>query len=83
VTLAERVEQQTGIPYLLFDGSLAETPRLLRAVGRAVGASEAAEMLARDAERQLREVMERVGRVKERWARPTSSSPAIRPLRPR
>jgi iron complex transport system substrate-binding protein len=60
VTLAERVEQQSGIPYLLFDGTLAETPRLLRQVGRAIGAADTAEMLARDAEAQLREVAARI-----------------------
>jgi iron complex transport system substrate-binding protein len=49
VSLAQRVEQQTGIPYLLFDGSLRDTPRLLREIGKAVGATEAAESLARDA----------------------------------
>jgi len=64
-TLAERVEQQTGIPYLLFDGTLADTPRLLREVGRAVGTPDAAEALARDAETQLREVAERLRGVPE------------------
>ncbi len=65
-TLAERVEQQTGIPYLLFDGSLQDTPRLLRDIGRAIGAADAAETLARDADRQLREVAERIGPIPER-----------------
>ena len=60
VSLAQRVEQQTGIPYLLFDGSLRDTPRLLREIGKAVGATEAAESLARDAESQLHDVEVRV-----------------------
>ncbi|HYT96106.1 MAG TPA: hypothetical protein VEO36_02185 [Casimicrobiaceae bacterium] len=60
-TLAERIEQQTGIPYLLFDGTLADTPRLLREVGYAIGALDAGEMLARDAESQLREIAEPFG----------------------
>jgi iron complex transport system substrate-binding protein len=64
-TLAERIEQQTGIPYLLFDGTLTDTPRLLREIGRAIGAVEAGEMLARDAESQLREIAERISRVPE------------------
>ena len=64
-SLAERVEQQTGIPYLLFDGTLADTPRLLRDVGRAIGAADAAERLARDAEAQLRDIADRVGSVPE------------------
>jgi iron complex transport system substrate-binding protein len=69
VTLADRVSEQTGIPYLLFDGTLADTPRLLREVGRAIGAGDAAETLARDAERLLREVAERIARVPD-GARP-------------
>src|SRR5689334_16342122 len=64
-TLAQRVEQQTGIRYLLFDGALADTPRLLREVGRAIGASESAEALARDAEAQLREMADRLRSVPE------------------
>jgi len=64
-SLATRVQEQTGIPYLLFDGSLAETPRLLREVGRAVGASEAAEALARDADMQLADVAKRIATVPE------------------
>lgn len=65
-SLAERVEQQTKIPYLLFDGSLADTPRLLRDVGRAIGAVDAAEVLARDAQTMLRSVAERIDRIPER-----------------
>jgi iron complex transport system substrate-binding protein len=64
-TLAERVERQTGIPYLLFDGSLAETPRLVRDVGRAIGAADAAEALARDADARLRDVAARISRIPE------------------
>ena len=66
VSLAQRVEQQTGIPYLLFDGSLRDTPRLLREVGRAVGAPDGAEPLASDAEGQLRDVAQRIGRLDAR-----------------
>lgn len=65
-TLAERVEQQTGIPYLLFDGTLADTPRLLRDVGRAICASDAAETLARDAQATLRNVAAQIERIPER-----------------
>jgi iron complex transport system substrate-binding protein len=66
VTLAERVQQQTGVPYLLFDGSLRDTPRLLREVGRAIGKAEAAEVLAADAASQIREVTTRVAGVPDR-----------------
>lgn len=63
VTLAERTQQQTGIPYLLFDGKLADTPRLLREMGHAIGAADAAEALARDADARLREIASRLSRV--------------------
>ena len=63
ISLAERIQAQSGIPYLLFDGTLADTPRLLREVGRAIGVPERGEMLARDAESQLRTVSERIARV--------------------
>jgi iron complex transport system substrate-binding protein len=63
MSLAERVEQQTGVPYLLFDGTLAETPRVLREVSRAIGAAEMGDTLARDAETQLRDVAERLSGV--------------------
>jgi iron complex transport system substrate-binding protein len=62
-SLATRVQEQTGIPYLLFDGTLADTPRMLREVGRAVGVADAGETLARDAEAQLRDVAQRVATV--------------------
>ena len=66
VTLAERVQEQTGIPYLLFDGTLSDTPRLLREVGRAIGERDAAETRARDAEGLLRDVAARVSGIAER-----------------
>jgi iron complex transport system substrate-binding protein len=68
-TLAERIEKQSGITYLVFDGTLADTPRLLREVGRAIGATDAAEALARDAAARLDEVAARIERIPER-ARP-------------
>ena len=62
-SLASRVQEQTGIPYLLFDGTLAETPRLLREVGRAVGVPDAGDALANNAEAQLREIAKRVATI--------------------
>lgn len=64
-SLASRVQEQTGIPYLLFDGTLAETPRLLREVGRAIGASDAGAALANNTESQLREIAERIATIPE------------------
>ena len=48
--LADRVQAQTGIPYLLIDGRFENTPAALRLLGQALGVSERAEALARDAE---------------------------------
>jgi iron complex transport system substrate-binding protein len=50
VSLAERVQQQTGIPYLLIDGAFANTAASLRLLGKILAAEERAERLARYAE---------------------------------
>jgi len=50
VSLAERVQAQTGIPYLLIDGTFANTVASLRLLGDILGVGERAERLARYAE---------------------------------
>lgn len=50
VDLANRVQDQTGIPYLLIDGRFENTPAALRLLGEALGVPERAEALAQDAE---------------------------------
>lgn len=50
VSLADRVQAQTGIPYLLIDGRLANTAAALSLAGAALGVPERAESLARYAE---------------------------------
>ena len=47
VSLAERVQQQTGIPYLLINGRLDQTAGSIRLLGQALGVSERAEAIAR------------------------------------
>jgi ABC-type Fe3+-hydroxamate transport system substrate-binding protein len=47
VSLAERVQQQTGIPYLLFDGRLDNTARSVRGIGAVLGVEPRAELIAR------------------------------------
>jgi iron complex transport system substrate-binding protein len=47
VSLAQRVQEQTGVPYLLFDGRLQDTARSIRQVGAALGVPERAERIAR------------------------------------
>lgn len=46
VDLANRVQEQTGIPYLLIDGRFEKTPEALRLLGGALGVPERAEALA-------------------------------------
>ena len=50
VDLADRVQEQTGIPYLLIDGRFENTPAALRLLGEALGIPERGEALARDTE---------------------------------
>jgi iron complex transport system substrate-binding protein len=47
VSLAQRVQDQTGVPYLLFDGRLQNTARSIRQVGAALGVPARAELIAR------------------------------------
>jgi iron complex transport system substrate-binding protein len=46
-SLAERVEQQTGIPYLLVDGRLDKMPASIRLLGLALGVPGRSEAIAR------------------------------------
>lgn len=56
VELADRVQAETGIPYLLIDGRLDGTPAALRLLGDLLGVPERGETLARAAEEILRQV---------------------------
>lgn len=49
-SLADRVQQQTGIPYLLIDGSFGNTPAALRLLAGILGVPERGEALAKAAE---------------------------------
>jgi iron complex transport system substrate-binding protein len=46
-SLAERVQAQTGIPYVLMDGKFANTPAALRLLGDILGVKDRGETLAR------------------------------------
>jgi iron complex transport system substrate-binding protein len=63
VSLADRVQAQTGIPYALIDGAFARTPASLRLLGRMIGAEEAAEGLAEYAESTLGELAAKLSAV--------------------
>lgn len=57
VSLANRVQAQTGIPYVLIDGSFDTIPKAYRLLGKMLGASARAERLADYAEHTLRDVV--------------------------
>lgn len=43
---ADRIEHETGVPYVLLDGSIENTPHLLRTVGTLLGAAKRGKALA-------------------------------------
>ncbi|WP_186311987.1 iron ABC transporter substrate-binding protein [Marinobacter piscensis] len=53
LSAAKRVHQQTGIPYLLVDGSLEDSPQQLQDVGQLLGVPDRAAKLATYAEKTL------------------------------
>ena len=55
-SLADRVQQRTGIPYLLVDGAFERIPAAYRLLGDVLGVPERAERLAAYAERTLADV---------------------------
>jgi len=59
-SLAARVREQTGLPYLLIDGRLDHTARSLRLLGTALGVGDRAEAIARYAEDTMRLIDERL-----------------------
>jgi iron complex transport system substrate-binding protein len=61
--LADRVQAQTGLPYVLLDGALPRTPALYRQLGAILGVADAAEPLAAYAANILSQVKNRVDYV--------------------
>jgi iron complex transport system substrate-binding protein len=62
-SLAERVKQQSGIPYVLLDGHLDRIGTTYRALGRIIDRSEQAETLARHAETTIATITQRSAAV--------------------
>jgi iron complex transport system substrate-binding protein len=62
-TLAETMQQQTGIPYALFDGRFEQIAPTYRALGQLIGRADAADKLARYAEGTMTTVKERSAAV--------------------
>ena len=63
VSLADRLQEQTKVPYLLLDGGLAATARSYTLAGDLLGVPEPAAKLARYVERTLADVDRRVASV--------------------
>ncbi len=55
VSLADRVQSQTGIPYILIDGRFANTVQAVRLLGSIFGTAERAERIARRVEEIFQE----------------------------
>ncbi len=64
-SLADRVQSQTGIPYVLLDGRLEATATAYRTVGAIVGESERAERLATYADNTLNTIRTRIATIPE------------------
>ncbi|WP_020180395.1 iron ABC transporter substrate-binding protein [Methylopila sp. M107] len=65
VSLADRVQQQTGIPYVLIDGALAKSPEALRALGAVLGRETRAQELASYAAETLDATAQGVAKLPE------------------
>jgi len=63
ISLAQKVETQTGIPYLLFDGRLAQTAKSFRALGVALGEKARGDALANYVDRTLAELHAKIAKV--------------------
>jgi iron complex transport system substrate-binding protein len=63
VSLADRVQQQTGIPYALLDGRFEETAAAYRLLGELIGRREDAEVLAGYTERTVATITGRIAGI--------------------
>lgn len=63
IALADRIQSQVGIPYVLLDGTLAKTAESYRILGGLLGRSARAEELARTADTMIANVRTRIASV--------------------
>jgi iron complex transport system substrate-binding protein len=63
VSLADRVQSETGIPYILLDGRLAGLPAQIDKLGQILGAEARARELAAYATRTLDEIKTRIAKI--------------------
>ena len=70
ISLADRVQEQTGIPYALLDGRFDGVAQAYRVIGELVGRRDASDALARYAEGTVKTISERIAALpRERRAR--------------
>lgn len=65
ISLADKVQEQTGIPYILIDGSFAKTGDTYRMLGELLGEEGRAKLLADYADATLADLTERLAGVPE------------------
>lgn len=65
VSLAERLQTQIGVPYLIYDGSFDKTPELYEALGRLLGVEDKAAELAAYARQTLADLRRGMEKVPE------------------
>ena len=63
ISLADRVQQQTGIPYALLDGRFEGIPLSYHTLGALIGRREQGESLARNAEDMMKTITQRLGSI--------------------
>jgi len=63
VSLADRVQQQTGVPYALLDGRFDGIPLAYRTLGALIGRREQGEAFARSAEDTIKTITQRVDTI--------------------
>ncbi len=62
-SLADKVQAQTGIPYVLIDGSFAKSGQTLREVGALLGVAERAETLAAYADGRIKDLNDTLAKI--------------------
>ena len=65
VSLANNVQEQTKIPYVLLDGTFNKTPEIYRLLGELLGVQDRAEQLARYADETLNGLLARIASIPE------------------
>jgi iron complex transport system substrate-binding protein len=63
LSLADNVQEQTRIPYVLLDGTFGKTPEMYRLLGDLLGVKDRAEQLARYADETLNGLVARVASI--------------------